>query len=83
MKAGNYASSKLENIWVFLTHHVNDIDLLQGLSNCVFVLGVTWYISGPELQEKRKHNHTQYGTDCRLWCVCVCVCVPVLRGAPL
>lgn len=52
------ASSKFEHFWVFMTHPVDYINLLQGLSDCIFVLGITWYISCPELQQKNKYYHT-------------------------
>lgn len=77
------ASSKFENLWILMTHPVDYINLLQGLSDCVFVLGFTWYISCPELQ----NNHTRFSLLVRLivpmFCMFVCVFVPVRRGALL
>lgn len=34
------AGGKRKDLWVFLTHPVNHVDLLQRLSDSVFVLGV-------------------------------------------
>lgn len=43
---------KHEGFWIFLAHPVNHIDLLQCLSDCIFVLSLTGNIGGPELGEE-------------------------------
>lgn len=48
-------SSKHEVLGIFFAHSVNGINLLQGLSNCIFILSITWHIRSPELQNKNRH----------------------------
>lgn len=48
------ADSKMEYFWVFFTHSVDHIYLLQSLSDSIFVLCVTGHIGRPELRKQSK-----------------------------
>lgn len=47
------AGGKHEGVWVFLTHPVNHVNLLQCLSHGIFVLRLAGHVGRPELKEKR------------------------------
>lgn len=50
------AGGKHEDFWVFLTHPVDHVYLLQSLSDCIFVLRITGNVGRPELRAQQRRT---------------------------
>lgn len=57
------ARSEHESLWVFLAHPVDDVNLLQRLSYCVFKLDVTRNVGRPKLQSNIEETRTLTNKD--------------------